>query len=348
MRHAVALAAPLSLLYGLGIRARNACYDRIPGAVRRAGIPVISIGNITVGGTGKTPFVIEVVRRLQQLGCRPAILTRGYRAAPGAEADEVREFHAVLPTVPVVVNADRVEGAATARGQHDADCVVLDDGFQHRRIARDLDVVLIDALAPWGGGPARLGPFAIHDPSAGGRLLPAGRLREPLNSLRRAHAFVITRANQAEPAAVAHIAAELNRRAPGRPVFTAVVEPDGVVHADGRRAPPDELSGLRMLGVCGLGNPATFERLLLAVRPGVVTHVFPDHHRYSPADVTRIIEHAHRLDAALVVTTRKDWVKLAPLWTGPPPLARLDVRISLSAAQTDFTGLLRRALEERP
>ncbi len=155
---------PLSMVYAAGVGIRNLYYERARGAVHRAAIPVISIGNLTAGGTGKTPFVVEVVRRLRALERNPVILTRGYAAAPGETADEVLEFRETLPGVAVVVDPDRVRGAETAHEQHGADCVVLDDGFQHRRLGRDLDIVVIDTLDPWGGG----------------LILPAGRLREPV------------------------------------------------------------------------------------------------------------------------------------------------------------------------
>jgi tetraacyldisaccharide 4'-kinase len=147
---------PLSHLYAAMMTWRNRRYDE-PGAALSAGVPVISVGNLTVGGTGKTPLVMEIVRKLVAAGRRPAILTRGYHARRGETADEVQEYAAELPDVPVVVDADRVAGAATAQAVHAADCCVLDDGFQHRRLARDLDVVLIDALRPWGGGRGAAG-----------------------------------------------------------------------------------------------------------------------------------------------------------------------------------------------
>ena len=326
--------SPLSALYSGLVRARNLYYDRFSAAVKPVPAPVVSVGNITVGGTGKTPLVIEIALRLQAMGKRPAILTRGYKAEAGETADEVCEFHDALPDVPVVVNADRVAGAIAACTHETVDCLVLDDGFQHRRLARDLDIVLIDALRPWGGSA----------------VLPAGRLREPLGGLRRGDMFIITRANQATPAAVDEIVDRLKRHVGPKPILTARVEPAALVHADGRRADPSELSERRVLPVCGIGNPETFLKMLATLGPrecaaGVV---FADHRRYSADDVAAIAARADLAGADLVVTTRKDWVKLAPLWpASEPPLVRLDVRVALTGQDVDFDARLRAVVEMR-
>jgi tetraacyldisaccharide 4'-kinase len=299
-------------------------------------LPVISIGNITVGGTGKTPIVIETVRRLRELGRRPAILTRGYAASAGETPDEVLEFARALPGVPVVVNPDRVAGAETARLEQNADCLVLDDGFQHRRLRRDLDVVLIDALDPWGGG----------------WILPAGRLREPLQSLRRAQMFVISRANQVEAAELEQIEHTLSEWAPDTAVLHATVEPEAVVFPDERVEATGALGYHNVLPICGIGNPATFLTSVAQLAGRVCGElVFRDHQRYGPRHVRKIVDLAERRGADLVVTTRKDWVKLAPLWPQPaagnaPQLARLEVRLELQDADGVFDDHLRRALEK--
>jgi tetraacyldisaccharide 4'-kinase len=328
---------PLSWVYAGVLRVRNARFDQ-PGASRAAGVPVISIGNITLGGTGKTPLVIEVVRRLQALGRRPAILTRGYGTPRGSVPDEVQEFQAAVPDVPVVVQPDRVAGAALARARHGADVLVLDDGFQHRRLARGLDIVLIDALDPWGGG------FT----------LPAGRLREPLEGLRRAQLIVIARANQVaaggdSPAvALARLEARLALLAPAAPRLRADVVPTAVVDADGRTAEPATLAGRVVQPVCALGNPATFVQALeaLGARPRQVI-AFRDHHWYTAAEARVLAAAARARTAELVVTTRKDWGKLLPVWphaADAPPLMRLDVRTELHDAAELLTAALRRAI----
>jgi tetraacyldisaccharide 4'-kinase len=331
------LLTPLSALYATGIWLRNLRYDCSPTLSRAAGLPVISIGNITVGGTGKTPIVIETVRRLQALGRRPAILTRGYAAAAGETSDEVMEYARALPDTPVVVNPDRVAGAQTARIEHQADCLVLDDGFQHRRLLRDLDVVVIDALDPWGRG----------------WVLPAGRLREPLRSLRRAQLFVIARANQVEDSKVAEIEHVLSKRAPDAPILHATLEPEAVVFPDERIEETAVLAYHNVLPVCGIGNPKTFLTCIAQLAGSVCgERIFSDHQRYAPRHVHEIIDYVGRRGADLVVTTRKDWVKLASLWSqhaaqDAPQLARLEVRLELQDTDGVFDDRLRQVLEKR-
>ena len=334
---------PLSWIYAGVLRARNARYDR-PGASRAAGVPVISIGNITLGGTGKTPLVIEVVRRLAALGRRPAILTRGYGTPRGRVSDEVQEFHAAVPDVPVVVQPDRVAGAAAARAQHGADVLVLDDGFQHRRLRRDFDIVLIDALDPWGGETT----------------LPTGRLREPLDGLRRAQLVVITRANQVTAEALEQVDARLAILAPAAARLRADVVPTSVVDADGRAAEPTTLAGRVVQPVCALGNPTTFVQVLetLGARPRQVI-AFRDHHWYTADEARVLAAAAAARTAELVVTTRKDWGKLWPVWRRPaqsggssrsesppgaPPLVRLEVRTELRDPADALGAALRRAI----
>jgi tetraacyldisaccharide 4'-kinase len=330
------LLVPFSGIYEAVIRLRNLRYDRNARASHAVQLPVISIGNITVGGTGKTPVVVETVRRLRKLGRRPAILTRGYGAARTEASDEVLEFAQALPEVPVVVNADRVAGAETARAEFGADSLVLDDGFQHRRLRRDLDVVLIDALDPWGGD----------------WLLPAGRLREPLAGLQRADLFLISRANQVEHAEIERIEHVLDEHAPDSVALLATLEPSALVLLDQRVKKPADLGYHNVLPVCGIGNPATF-LICVAQLAGRVCGrlLFRDHQRYTARHVRKIVEVARRGGADLVVTTRKDWVKLAPLWSrfaanDAPELARLDVRLVVQDPDGVFDDRLRRVLEK--
>jgi tetraacyldisaccharide 4'-kinase len=324
---------PLSALYGLAMRIRNWHYDRAASVVR-VGAPVLSVGNITVGGTGKTPLVIELVRRLLAVGRRPAVLTRGYGAAGGSTADEVAELRLAIPAVPVLAGADRADRARRALAENAADCFVLDDGFQHRRIGRDLDLVVIDTLAPWGGG----------------RVLPAGRLREPLDALRRADVVVLSRANQAVPAVLAEIEAVLRRLVPSAALLGSRVEASGVAGQDGASVEVESLAARTVLPVCGIGNPRTFARLVEVLAPRRVEPlVYCDHHAYTAADVAAIVDAARRRGAHAVLTTRKDWVKLAPLWGQQAPqtagleLLRLDIRHVIEDEAGVLDGLVARA-----
>lgn len=320
--------------YRAAIHFRNARYDRGAG-VHRSLIPVISIGNLTTGGTGKTPLVMSVVTDLLELGHRPAIVTRGYAAAAGTVADEVLEFRDALPDVPVIVDADRVAGAATAHTVFDATCIVLDDGFQHRRLARNLDIVLIDALNPWGGG----------------QLLPAGRLREPRSALRRADLIVITRCNQVEPAQLDQIEREIGACSAATPIIHATIHISGLTTARGDAIPLRELGFREVLPACGVGNPESFVRLLAEhVGRMCAARRFRDHFRYTPDDALGLLAAARREQANWVVTTRKDWVKLAPLWPEPGSprnpggveLVRVDADVNL----IDLQDLLIHAIEK--
>ena len=328
------LLTPASWIYTVGVQLRNRRYAG-GWASTAAPIPVISVGNITVGGTGKTPMVVEIVRRLIGLGRRPAILTRGYGGTARREADEVMEFRAAVPSTLVVVNPDRVHGAESA-AKLGANCAVLDDGFQHRRLHRDLDLVLIDALDPWGGG----------------RVLPAGRLREPLSNLARANLLVITRANQATPAELDAIRRRLFQLSPGATILQAAVEPTGLAHEDGSRESPENLAFSNVLPVCGLGNPRSFLRMIEAMAGRVsAPAVFRDHYDYTPADVRRLVATAAREGVDRVVTTRKDWVKLAPLWKRGggerPPLLCLETRTTLGSDGATFQQMITNAVEKR-
>lgn len=304
---------PFSWAYGGVIAARNSYYDRNPGAAHHAGVPVISVGNLTAGGTGKTPLVIEIVKLLLTDGRRPAILTRGYAAKRGETPDEVLEFHDSLPTVPVVVNPDRVGGAAQARIEHLADCLVLDDGFQHRRLARETDIVVIDALQPWGGD----------------FLLPAGRLREPVAGLRRAHAVVISRSNQVSPEELSGLHRKVEMYVRNAPILDSIIEATGCGDGKNQVVSPGQLKSTRILPVCGIGNPATYINLLRSMAGDLAPEIeFPDHHSYRAADVAAILRHAAQQRADIVLTTRKDWGKLATLWPNDAsaPLLRLNIQ----------------------
>ncbi len=170
--------------YSLAMRWRNRQYDNGTREIERVGAPVVSVGNLTLGGTGKTPMVEWLCRWFRARGVRVTIVSRGYKAGDGATNDEALELEQKLPDVPHVQNPDRVAAARMAIEEFEAQAIVLDDAFQHRRIARDLDIVLLDALAPFG--------FE--------HVFPRGMLREPLSGLARAHAVILTRADMATPA----------------------------------------------------------------------------------------------------------------------------------------------------
>jgi tetraacyldisaccharide 4'-kinase len=290
----------------------------------RLAVPVVSVGNLTFGGTGKTPTVIALVRDLVRRGNHPAVLTRGYgRAAshpvvlvgpdpgatPAVAGDEPLEMASRLPGVPVVVDADRARGGVEAvrRG---ADVLVLDDGFQHLGLDRDVDLVLIDAGDPWGGG----------------RLPPRGRLREPVSALARADAVLVTKLPVDADPVLAEVTSVVGEIAPGIPVLGSRLAPTSVRRPDGR-AGPEVLDGANVVALAGIGRPEGFADLLR--RAGAVvcaTRWFDDHHRYSQQELDEALDAAAAVDAVLV-TTAKDAVKLpseAPVWVVEAAVVPLD------------------------
>lgn len=260
--------------------------------------PVISVGNIVAGGTGKTPMVEALAREWLRRGGRPAILSRGYRAGPEGN-DEYRVLKRRLPGVPHVQDRRRARGGARVLAEHpDVDLFLLDDGFTHRQLHRDLDLVLIDATSPFDNG----------------HLIPRGRLREPWRALARADAFVLTRAEEASPHKLVILRAFLSERFPSTPLLSVASRFEGVRHADGRHGDLEVRDGERWGAFAGIGNPTGFYRSLRRLGVDVVaTKSFVDHHHYGPRDLESIASWAReeRLDA--LVCTEKDGVKLEEL-----------------------------------
>lgn len=316
---AAALAAA-SWAYRAALVARETGYA--VGALRtgRLPCPVVSIGNITLGGSGKTPLTEVVVRELIGLGSAPAVVSRGYgrrtrgvlvvsdgrsiKADARDAGDEPLLLAERLPGVPVVVGENRLAAGRVAMDACGATAVVLDDGFQHRVVAKDLEVVAVNGEAPWGNG----------------RLFPRGTLREPPAALGRADLVVVTHAHEA--GAVERVAAAVRRHNPRAPVLAAALVPLGAEDkASGRRASPAELAGRRLVAVSGLGWPVGFVATLGRLGVDTADTVeFPDHHWYSAADLADLARHARAVGAEGLITTEKDWMRLRglrlpmPLW----------------------------------
>jgi tetraacyldisaccharide 4'-kinase len=317
--------AGVSVPYGLVIGCRNAAYDRRLLPIGGAGVPVVSVGNLTLGGTGKTPLVAWLARAVAAHGLRPAIVSRGYAAARGERSDEAAELAIVLPDVPHVANRDRVAGARAAAAAG-AEVAVLDDGFQHRRLARDLDIVAVDATDPFGGG----------------RLFPRGLLREPLSGLARAGAVVLTRATAVDAPRRRDIRRQLAAACGGRlpPVWVeAAHRPVHLRSATSDTQPLDRVVGARVAAFAGIGNPAAFRATLETLGATLVGfRSFPDHHAYTPVDLRALGDWATGLRADLVVTTLKDLVKVRADRLGDRPLFALEVALEL-LPDTDAAGL---------
>jgi tetraacyldisaccharide 4'-kinase len=311
---------------------------------RRLAAPVVSIGNITMGGTGKTPCVLRLAQILKERGHRPGILTRGYgrnspqkllALEPGAvvraehSGDEPQIF-VRSGLAPVGIGADRFQTGTRLLRDFGADVLLLDDGFQHQRLARNVDVVLIDALDPFGGG----------------QVFPLGHLREAPAGLARAHVILITRSELSDlTAAIERQVRRWNGRAP---VFRASVEAQAwVEHRTDRRHAPAERPFERAGMFCGLGNPEAFRRTLerMGVKPvGWVD--FEDHHRYHPRELRRIAEGMIGQGATALVTTEKDVMNLCEACDdllAPLPLYWLKVGMTIER-ESEFVSEIERRL----
>ncbi len=332
-RGPLATAARISLgaaarLYGIGINARNLAFDRRWKAFHRVNVPIISIGNLTLGGTGKTPMVEWVARWFREKDLRVAILSRGYGQAEGMN-DEGRVLEENLPDVPHLQDKDRVSIARVAVEELESQVLVLDDGFQHRRLGRDLDIVLLDALDPFGLG----------------RLFPRGLLREPVRSLKRAGVVVLSRADLVDESGRKQIRVEAEKNAgPGKWV-EARHAPRDLIDAEGGSHALDSLPHHRVAAFCGIGNPEGFRRTLekLGVTPEGF-RAFPDHHAYSASDLGELGRWAKSHEADLLLTTQKDSVKLRASAIGSVPLRALRIGLEVLDGGDTMDDALRRLI----
>ena len=277
--------------YRLGVLPSMTATKTAPSQSRLA---VISVGNITTGGTGKTPMVAWIVRELQAAGRRPGILLRGYKAKQG-KSDEA-ELLKQLTGAIVITNADRVAGAAQAIAAG-ADVIVLDDGFQHRRLRRDVDIVLIDATDPFGLGYC----------------LPRGLLREPVSALADASVIVITRGDSMAPKELDALRSKLSRLAPKAAIVRAAHKPVAAFDGAGQRLAPTALRGRKVFAFCGLGSPQSFLHTLGQLGVRIVGQcILEDHCEYTPQLLEELSDLAGQAGVELAVTTQKDYVKITP------------------------------------
>lgn len=324
-------------LYGLGVWARNLGYDLGRSQVRHLPAPVVGVGNLTVGGTGKTPLVMAVVEALARLGLPSAVISRGYggRAAQGgrtgragrggvtwvslgdgplldaAQAGDEPVLMARRLAVPVAVGPERFGVGRAVLTRCGPRVLVGDDLFQHRRLHRDLDIAVLDARAPLGNG----------------RLLPAGPLREPATGLRRALAVVLTHAD--DPETVAARRAWLRAFWGVGPVLACRHRLTGLADQDGRALAAEDWQGRPVLAFCGLGSPEGFARGLAGLGLTVLgLETFPDHHPYASAEIEALWAKAQRLGAQALVTSEKDAVRLPPVT--PSGLALWQTRLELA------------------
>lgn len=302
--------------YAWYMRRRNRRYDLGQSKVERVGVPVVSVGNLTVGGTGKTPLVEWLARWFHARGVKVGIVSRGYGSKKGRPNDEALELASSLPDVPHVQNTDRVAAARAAIDAKGCELILLDDGFQHRRLHRDLDIVLLDALAPFGYG----------------RLLPRGLLREPVSSLARAQVVCLSRADLIAESERVEIRERVRALAPDATCVELAHRPRGLLSSSGEEAPLASLAGRSIAAFCGIGNPAAFRASLDQCSYQVVAwREFQDHHPYDERDIAALAEWAGKGAAEAVVCTNKDLVKLNVPRLGKLPLWALSVGVEVLA-----------------
>ncbi|MBI3725106.1 tetraacyldisaccharide 4'-kinase [bacterium] len=312
-----------------GVLVRSELYGSGLLATSRATLPVISIGNLTTGGTGKTPLALALAERLASREEKVAVIARGYGAErPGELNDELRLVRSRLPDVRVYAGGDRVAQAERA-AREGATVALLDDGFQHRRLARDVDILVVDASDPFGTGP-EASPDAAF-------LLPRGLLREPLSAARRATAIVLSRADQAGPARVEALRAVLRENGVTAPVALMQLEALTLRTVSGdERLAPTNLRAKKVVLLSGIGNPDAFAATARSLGAVVARTIsLPDHHAFVAEDLAHAARVADEILADMILVTEKDAVKIAELGASPPgrPLYVLSVDARLLEAE---------------
>jgi tetraacyldisaccharide 4'-kinase len=327
----------LSLPYGWAVRARSLFYSLELLKAKTLPCPVISVGNITVGGTGKTPLVMTLARVLTGRGIPVAVLSRGYKRtqtseavvsdgkrlllSPEASGDEPFLIAQACQGVPVLVGKDRFANGRVALERFGTKGLLLDDGYQHLSLHRDLEILLIDSRMGFGDQT----------------LLPRGILREPLSHLRRAHLFLLTKVNDLEaPRALEKQIREIHPRAQ---VFHSRYQPMRLVGPRGEEEELDSLKGKKVLALSGIANPDSFSSLLRKCEMEVVREItFPDHHFYRPRDLTSIKERSRGAD--WIVTTEKDMLKLRGLDMDDLPVRSLRIEMKIWEEEAFFNRVI--------
>lgn len=323
----------LSIGYRMAIGLRNlsfTCGWRRPTV---APLPIWSVGNLTTGGTGKTPHVIWLAQWLRDRGWRVAILSRGYGAGPQqTENDEARELAQRLPDVPNLLDPSRARSAELAFQELEMELALLDDGFQHRQLHRELDIVLVDLL--------QLNVMQS--------VLPRGLLREPWSSLRRADVVILTRSDAVDPEVLAATCRRVQRWAPQALMVQSRTRPVCWQRSDGTQRPLESLAGERVGLVCAVGNPSAVAHQMRELGLQVVVEDFArDHHHWSPAELAGLAERGAAANLQAWVCTAKDLVKLQRARLGTVPLWSLVIDIELTVGRQELEALLQERLRQR-
>ncbi len=317
-------------------------------------VPVISVGNITVGGTGKTPLVCYLAQFYQKQGLKPAILLRGYKGkfagsvglvsdgkeifmdTPEAGDEAVMMAHQ-LSGVPILVGADRFATGCYAQEKLGVDLIILDDGFQNFKLARDLDLVTIDSLNPFGYG----------------HLLPRGLMREPKSALKRAHALILTHVDQIPQVPLDKLKAKMADDFPAIPIIESGYEPIFLRDVAGSEEKKLDLNKKKIVAFSGIGNPRSFEEKLMSLGGDVIYRLrFSDHHKYTEEEILQVFSAAFAKDADMIITTEKDAISLPAhlreLIAGQKmALWVLGIEVSIASGEDEFVALLKNVAERK-
>ena len=329
------LLSSLTPCYRIAVGYRNQRFDRAiskndTSVVRKASIPVISVGNLTTGGTGKTPLVIWIARKLRQDQRRVVLVSRGYHAHGNSSQrnDEAIEMEDRLPDVPQLQDPDRFRMSQIAVEELESQIIVLDDGFQHRQLHRELDIVLIDATNPFG-----------YD-----RLLPRGLLREPAANLARADFIILTRVNLIEADQSQLILSRIAKLAPGIPIATTRTAFTHFLQSDGTQFDLDVIGSHPVFVFCGIGNPENFSISLAKINLQVCGRAsFPDHHQYSREELEDVADQAVKAGATAMVCTHKDLVKIGSNRIGSLPVYAILIDVEFVSGEESFTEAISQA-----
>jgi tetraacyldisaccharide 4'-kinase len=330
-------------IYSTAIGLRNLLYSKGCLKIHAADVPVISVGNITVGGTGKTPLVIWLCKFLQRKKIQCAVLTRGYKTHTQKQtpiANEPAILARTCPQAKVIVNPDRTTAATEAVNRFCAKVIIMDDGFQHRRLNRDLDIVTIDATLPFGYG----------------KILPAGLLRESIVSLKRADAIVLTRCDQTSETELTKLEEKLQLINPNMIIARSIHSPTCAKSTEADQISLDELKGKKIFAFCGLGNPDAFFTTIKALGADLIdARVYDDHHQYTENCLADIYREGKKMKADLLLTTQKDWFSSPLSAVGDTsseqratkysiPFAYLAIELKFLSGEDKITNLIQDAL----
>ncbi|MFC1494991.1 tetraacyldisaccharide 4'-kinase [Thermodesulfobacteriota bacterium] len=331
--------AVMSFLYGMGVKARMSSLKN-----RARELPgfVVSIGNITTGGTGKTPAVLMLSRWAREMGYNTVVLSRGYGGSYSNESEVVTDGNDILVSpnisgdepwmmantlrgVPVIVSKNRYKGGRRAHQSFGSNFFILDDGFQHISLKRDMDIVLLDAKTPFGNG----------------HLLPWGPLREPLSGLERADAFIFTRSGDNSP--VHHESYFSNK-----PVYRGDHIPGRIIiPISGQEYDPSFIYGKRVTAFSGIAKPESFKESLLNLGVDVVHFTaFDDHYPFSHKDIEKIRKKHEALRGEFLITTEKDWTRIKDIATDIEYIACLTIDFVFKTGEGDFFKMVKAKADE--